>query len=115
MKFKTISAVAALCATIAMPVAAQDRDGWPNSITIGTGRRGSTGRAGRAGRAGRGPSSRLEHAGAGRAPGAEAAPADRPGGSLDRRGAGGATSENRFDDRKTRVRPPRRVLPIHGG
>jgi len=42
MKFKTISAVAALCATIAMPVAAQDRDGWPNSITIGTGSQGGT-------------------------------------------------------------------------
>ena len=42
MKFKTISAVAALCATFAIPVAAQDRDGWPNSLTIGTGSQGGT-------------------------------------------------------------------------
>jgi uncharacterized protein len=42
MKFNTISAVAALCAMVALPVAAQDRDGWPNSITIGTGSQGGT-------------------------------------------------------------------------
>lgn len=41
MKFTSISA-AALCAIIALPVAAQDRDGWPNSLTIGTGSQGGT-------------------------------------------------------------------------
>ncbi len=41
MKFTSISA-AALCAIIALPAAAQDRDGWPNSLTIGTGSQGGT-------------------------------------------------------------------------
>lgn len=41
MKFATFTA-AALCAAIALPVSAQDRDGWPNSLTIGTGSQGGT-------------------------------------------------------------------------
>lgn len=42
MKFTTVSAAVALCAMIALPVVAQDREGWPNSITIGTGSQGGT-------------------------------------------------------------------------
>lgn len=42
MKFTKISAAAALSAIVALPLAAQDRDGWPNSITIGTGSQGGT-------------------------------------------------------------------------
>lgn len=42
MKFTKISAAAALSAMVALPLAAQDRDGWPNSITIGTGSQGGT-------------------------------------------------------------------------
>ncbi|MFS4580894.1 TAXI family TRAP transporter solute-binding subunit [Phaeobacter sp. C3_T13_0] len=41
MKFTTFTA-AALCTLIALPAAAQDRDGWPNSLTIGTGSQGGT-------------------------------------------------------------------------
>lgn len=41
MKFTTIVA-AAFCAAAALPAAAQDRDGWPSSITIGTGSQGGT-------------------------------------------------------------------------
>lgn len=41
MKFATFAA-AALCAAIALPVSAQDRDGWPSSLTIGTGSQGGT-------------------------------------------------------------------------
>ena len=42
MKFTTISAAIALCSFVAQPVAAQDRDDWPTSITIGTGSQGGT-------------------------------------------------------------------------
>ncbi|KQI69202.1 C4-dicarboxylate ABC transporter substrate-binding protein [Loktanella sp. 3ANDIMAR09] len=41
MKFATFTA-AALCTAIALPASAQDRDGWPSSITIGTGSQGGT-------------------------------------------------------------------------
>ncbi|WP_235208594.1 TAXI family TRAP transporter solute-binding subunit [Sulfitobacter pontiacus] len=41
MKFVAFTA-AALCAAIALPASAQDRDDWPNSITIGTGSQGGT-------------------------------------------------------------------------
>ena len=42
MKFTTISAAIALCSVVALPAAAQDRDDWPTSITIGTGSQGGT-------------------------------------------------------------------------
>jgi len=41
MKFSTFAA-AAICAALAAPAIAQDREGWPNSITIGTGSQGGT-------------------------------------------------------------------------
>ncbi|MBR9891983.1 TAXI family TRAP transporter solute-binding subunit [bacterium] len=41
MKFSTFAA-AAICAALAGPAIAQDREGWPNSITIGTGSQGGT-------------------------------------------------------------------------
>ena len=41
MKFSTIAAMA-VAAVAALPVAAQDREGWPDSITIGTGSQGGT-------------------------------------------------------------------------
>lgn len=41
MKRSTLAA-AALCALIALPTAAQDREGWPDAITIGTGSQGGT-------------------------------------------------------------------------
>ncbi|MCA1288028.1 TAXI family TRAP transporter solute-binding subunit [Salipiger bermudensis] len=41
MKFRTFAA-AAICAALAGPAIAQDREGWPNSITIGTGSQGGT-------------------------------------------------------------------------
>lgn len=42
MKITTIYAAVAMCAAIALPAAAQDREGWPSSITIGTGSQGGT-------------------------------------------------------------------------
>lgn len=41
MHFKTLTAIA-VSALIALPAAAQDRDGWPSSLTIGTGSQGGT-------------------------------------------------------------------------
>lgn len=41
MKFTTFTA-AAVCALMAVPAVAQDRDGWPSSLTIGTGSQGGT-------------------------------------------------------------------------
>lgn len=42
MKVLSIAAITAVCAAVALPSIAQDRDGWPNSITIGTGSQGGT-------------------------------------------------------------------------
>lgn len=41
MRLSTLTA-AAICALTALPVAAQDKEGWPDSITIGTGSQGGT-------------------------------------------------------------------------
>ncbi len=41
MKFSTITAIA-ICALTALPVAAEDHEGWPTSLTIGTGSQGGT-------------------------------------------------------------------------
>ncbi|MBY6154349.1 TAXI family TRAP transporter solute-binding subunit [Vannielia litorea] len=43
MNYRTLTAVAALAAiTTTLPLAAQDREGWPSSVTIGTGSQGGT-------------------------------------------------------------------------
>ncbi len=43
MNYRTLTAVVALAAiTTTLPLAAQDREGWPSSVTIGTGSQGGT-------------------------------------------------------------------------